>query len=173
MQATVSGCKPTLEQSGAEEKCSRLMSYIFSDFLTTHQVDVLVLAARWDGSDSGSLLQTLEWAQNRGIKVVLFGPIVQYDSALPRLLALSIKRNNPDIPAMHRIAYYERLDSDMAKLAQLGSQVRYISYFKLLCSHESCVEYADDGVPLQSDYGHLTGNGSVLIAQKIRDNGGL
>jgi len=174
MQATASGCKPTVNQSSsADRMCSRLMGYIFSDFLKANRVDVLVLAARWDASDSGALKQTLMWAHERGMKVILFGPIVQYDSALPRLLALSIKSNNPAIPALHRIAYYERLDADMAQLAQIDPDVRYISYFKMLCGHNSCVEYADSGVPLQSDYGHLTSNGSVLVARKIRDTGGL
>jgi SGNH domain (fused to AT3 domains) len=104
---------------------------------------------------------------------VLFGPIFQYDSALPRLLALSTKQNRPELPADHRIAYYQRLDSDMAKLAATQLHVRYISYFKLLCQNDSCPEYAGDGIPLQSDDDHLTAAGSLLVAEKIRDTGNL
>jgi SGNH domain (fused to AT3 domains) len=87
-------------------------------------------------------------------------------------LAFSIKRNDPGIASDHRIAYYERLDGDMAKLAEAES-VRYVSYFKLLCQQGSCLEYASAGIPLQSDYGHLTGGGSLLIAAKIREIGAL
>jgi hypothetical protein len=43
----------------------------------------------------------------------------------------------------------------------------------LLCQRGSCLEYAAEGVPLQSDYGHLTGGGSALMAVKIRDAGAL
>jgi peptidoglycan/LPS O-acetylase OafA/YrhL len=174
MQATASGCKPTLDQShSVETKCSRLMGHIFTDYLPRHHVDALIIAARWDASDIGPLQETLAWAHQREIGVVLFGPIVQYDSALPRLLALSIKSNDPSIPSLHRVAYYERLDAEMAHLAETVSGVRYVSYFKMLCRQSSCLEYADAGVPLQSDYGHLTDSGSLLVAAKLRDAGAL
>jgi hypothetical protein len=98
---------------------------------------------------------------------------VQYDSALPRLLALSIKSNDPAIPSLHRVASYESLDADMSRLAESDRGVRYVSYFKMLCRQTSCVEYAADGVPLQSDYGHLTRVGSMLVATMLRESGVL
>ena len=125
MQATASGCKPTLDQSrSVEPKCSQLMEYIFSDYLKTHHVDTLIIAARWDSGDLTPLQHTLAWAHSQGMEVVLFGPIVQYDSALPRLLAMSIRSNDATIPALHRVAFYERLDADMSKLAQTDPGVR-------------------------------------------------
>jgi peptidoglycan/LPS O-acetylase OafA/YrhL len=174
LQATASGCKPTLDQSSSvEAKCSRLMEYVFTDFIPRHHVDALIIAARWDSSDLGALQKTLAWAHQRGIEVVLLGPIVQYDAALPRLLALSIKSNDPSIPSLHRVAYYEQLDAEMARLAETTPGVRYVSYFKMLCHQSSCLEYAAAGVPLQSDYGHLTDSGSLLVAAKLRDTGAL
>src|SRR5262249_32986152 len=146
MQATASGCKPTLKQGiNVEPKCTRLMDYIFSEYLPTHHVDTLLIAARWDEADLGRIGDTLEWAKGRGMTVVLFGPIVQYDSALPRLLAISIQANNPALPASHRVTYYETLDEDMAKVAEKQSGVKYISYFKMLCRNDACLEYADAG----------------------------
>jgi hypothetical protein len=174
MQATASGCKPTLDQSHkAEYRCSRLMTYAFSDYLPTHHVDRLIIAARWDVVDIGPLQQTLVWADHSGIEVLLFGPIIQYDSALPRLLAMSIKENDPGIPALHRMAFYETLDTQISKLVQSDQGVRYVSYFKMLCRKSTCLEYPGDGIPLQSDYGHLTGFGSVLVASKLRESGAL
>jgi hypothetical protein len=49
----------------------------------------------------------------------------------------------------------------------------YVSYFKMLCRQSPCLEYAAAGVPLQSDYGYLTGSGSLLVAAKLRDAGAL
>ena len=174
MQATASGCKPTLVQgTNPEPKCARLMNYIFSEFLISHHVDTLLIAARWDEADIARLQSTLDWASHQGIQVILFGPIVQYDSALPRLLAMSIQQHDAAIPSSHRIAYYQTLDENMSKLASRDKNVRYISYFKMLCRNGDCQEYADVGVPLQSDYGHLTSGGSLLIATKLRASGVL
>jgi peptidoglycan/LPS O-acetylase OafA/YrhL len=172
MQATASGCKPTLDQRfSSGPVCSRLMQFMFSDYLPTHHVDRLIIAARWDSADMGPLKLTLAWAVRRGVDVVLFGPIVQYDAPLPRLLAMSIKSNDPTIPSLHRVASYENLDLDMTKLVQLTPAVRYVSFFKTLCHQGSCLEYAGDGIPLQSDYGHLTDSGAALVATKIRELG--
>jgi hypothetical protein len=174
MQATASGCKPTLEQNiGADEKCVQLMHFILSEYLPTHPVDTLLIAARWDHGDLDRLPGTIAALKPKASEIVLFGPIVQYDSALPRLLALSIKQNKPQIPADHRIAYYQSLDSEMAALAATQLAVHYISYYKLLCQQQACLEYAAPGIPLQSDYGHLTGDGSMLMATRIRDAGAL
>lgn len=171
MQATAAGCKPALEQPiGADERCTQLMHYMFQDYLQTHSVDCVLIAARWDGTDLARLEETVLLLKKRRLKVVLFGPIVQYDGSLPRLLAISIQKNDPSLPAAHRVSYYEELDRKMAEIArQLG--VRYVSYFDLICHHGACLEYAAKGVPLQSDYGHLTGEGSVVVADKIRDAG--
>jgi len=174
MQATASGCKPTLVQGvNAEPKCSRLMDYIFSDYLTSHHVDTVLIAARWEEGDISRLQSTLDWTGRQGIQVILFGPIVQYDSALPRLLAMSIQQHDDAIPSSHRIAYYQTLDENMSSMASSDKHVRYISYFKMLCRNGPCQEYADVGVPLQSDYGHLTSSGSLLVATKLRASGML
>ena len=172
MQATASGCKPTLQQGiNVESKCERLMNYIFSSYLPSHHIDTLLIAARWDATDLNRIQATLTWANRQGFDVILFGPIIQYDSALPRLLALSIQRHDAALPSSHRIAYYQTLDENMARLAAANGHVRYISYFRMLCQNGSCQEYAGAGVPLQSDYGHLTSGGSILIATKLRASG--
>jgi len=174
MQATASGCMPTIEQlPRSAERCRQLMNYIFADFLPSHHVDALLIAGRWSREDVPQLSRTIAWAKARNIQIILFGPMLQYDAALPRLLATSIRDNEPDMPYRHRIAEYERLDKSMLSQAQDTWKVRYVSFFKTLCGMGSCVEYAEDGVPLQSDYGHLTEDGSVLVARRLRASGEL
>jgi peptidoglycan/LPS O-acetylase OafA/YrhL len=171
MQATVAGCKPTLHHvSQSTSKCTDMMDYVFNEYLPKHHVDALLIAARWEEGDLPRLTETLAWAKQQGLKVTLFGPMVQYDSSLPRLLATSIKDNDPDIPYNHRVAGYARLDAEMSHMAQTDWQVRYVSFFKSLCREKTCVEYAAAGVPLQFDYGHLTKDGSVLLAQMLHNN---
>jgi hypothetical protein len=136
-------------------------------------VDALILASRWVEADLPRLTRTVAWAKARGIKVVVVGPIVQYDAALPRLLAISIRENNPRLPNQHRVKSYERLDLKMGAMAREQWNAPYISLFQLLCPSGSCLEYAGSGVPLQADYDHLTRDGSLVTAQKLRDSGGL
>ena len=125
MQATAAGCKPTLEQvREARVECTHLMNNIFSAYLPGHHVDALLIAARWEEADLPRLSRTINWAKERGIKIVLFGPMVQYDSSLPRLLAASIRENDPAIPYNHRVAECARLDRKMSELATNEWSVR-------------------------------------------------
>ena len=60
----------------------------------------------------------------------------------------------------------------MSELAEQKG-VEYISLYRDLCGPETCAEFARNGVPLQFDYGHLTKEGSLLVAQKVLGNGDL
>jgi peptidoglycan/LPS O-acetylase OafA/YrhL len=172
LQATASGCKPTIEQPMlAGATCKRLMSYVYSNFLSDHPLDRLLIAARWQEEDLQPLSRSLDWAKERRISVVLFGPMVQYDTALPRLLAFSIRGNDQTIPDEHRVDQ-RRLDDAMSTLARQKG-IDYISFYKSLCGPRSCDEFARNGVPLQFDYGHLTKEGSLLVAQKLYGKGEL
>ncbi len=172
LQATASGCKPTLDQPMlTAPTCRQLMSYVYSDYLPNHHVDRLLIAARWQNEDLLPLSRSLAWAKDRGISVVLFGPMVQYDMALPRLLAFSIRGNDQAIPDEHRVDQHA-LDDAMSAMAEKQG-VEYVSFYRSLCGAQSCEEFAVNGVPLQFDYGHLTREGSLLVAQKLIGSGDL
>ena len=149
------------------------MNYTLRDYLPAHRVDTVLLAARWDHSDLPRLQHTINVLKKDGVRVVVFGPVVQYDSALPRLLAISIQQGDPTLPASHRVAYYRQLDEEMRQLTEQRFGVKYISFFKLICSQNDCLEYAAKDVPLQSDYGHLTGQGSIVVAERLHQMGAL
>ncbi len=172
LQATVSGCRPTIEQPViTSAACSRLMTFLYTDYLSNHHIDRLLIAARWQAPDLAPLSRTLDWTKQRGIPVVLFGPMMQYDTALPRLLAFSIRGNDPSIPDEHRVDL-RQLDKDMAALAEKKG-VDYVSFYQSLCGPSSCAEFGANGAPLQYDYGHLTKEGSVLVAERLRGNEAL
>lgn len=169
MQATASGCEPTLEQSrGSNPNCAQLMSSIYSDFLQNHHVEQVLVAGQWQAPDLPRIQSTLMWMKSKGIRVTLFGPMVRYDSSLPRLLARAIQLNDPHIPDEHRYVELERLDRDMEGMSR-ELKVPYISFFKMLCSDGHCLEYVQ-GIPLQSDSSHLTREGSILVADRLRQS---
>jgi hypothetical protein len=164
LQATVAGCLPTLDQHG-DALCRSLLSYIFLDYLQHHKVDGLILAGAWRERELEALSRTLDWATARGIRVILIGPMVQYDDALPRLLAFSVQNHNPTHADYHR-KDLRNLDEEMRQIAE-SRGIKYVSLYKALCDQESCEVFAAPGVPLQFDYGHLTRDGSVLVAERL------
>jgi peptidoglycan/LPS O-acetylase OafA/YrhL len=168
MQATASGCKPVLNQRPRQHAaCTQIMNYILREYLPSHPVDAVVIEAHWDAGDLESLGETLAWLREKGIPTFLVGPIVQYDASLPRLLAFSISQDAPLLPEQHLEKFVKPLDRQMATLARESWHVPYISLFDIFCPGDSCVQYAAPGIPLQSDYGHLTKEGSILAAQRV------
>jgi peptidoglycan/LPS O-acetylase OafA/YrhL len=166
MQATASGCKPVINQRPRQHSgCTAIMNYVLKEYLPSHKVDAVLIEAHWDDGDLASLGETLAWLKQRGVPTILFGPIVQYDSSLPRLLAMSISENDPLLTGRHLASFVKPLDRQMQELAR-GEHVPYVSMYSLFCG-ESCTPYAAPGVPLLSDYGHLTKVGSVLAARRV------
>jgi peptidoglycan/LPS O-acetylase OafA/YrhL len=174
LQATASGCEPTLQHVYMYgDQCTPIMQYVYNDYLPKHPVDEILIAARWEQGDLPRIDDTMRKLKQQGLNIVLFGPIVQYDSPLPRLLTASLKENDPSLPFRHRLNKYRKLDDEMAYLAEHTWHVPYVSLFKLLCPQDVCTEYAQKDVPLQFDYGHLTQAGSVLVAERLRAENSL
>ena len=139
-------------------------------FAPAHAV---LIEAHWEEGDLASIGETITWLKGHGIPAILFGPIVQYDSSLPRLLAMSINENDPLLPRRHLESFVKPLDLRMEALARDAWHVPYVSMRGIFCGDDSCTEYAAPGVPLLLDYGHLTKAGSVLAARKVSDLGVL
>jgi len=168
MQANGVGCKPVLHQRPRQfATCTAIMNYVLHEYLTTHEVDALLLAAHWDDGDLPSVAETLAFLHQRHIPVILVGPVVQYDSSLPRLLALGISHDDASLAARHRLQGIEPLDRRMASLAR-STGTPYISLYHLFCTDGHCTEYAAPEAPLQFDYGHLTKEGSILAAERMK-----
>jgi peptidoglycan/LPS O-acetylase OafA/YrhL len=172
MQATASGCRPVL-RNAAHSSCTQLIDFIYSSYLPSHHVDRLLLAARWEPQDLPQLAQTIAWAQQNNIPVTLFGPIVEYDTALPRLLVAALSKNDPSIPDRHQLTAFRQLDTKMQQLADGQWHVRYLSYYRTLCQAGRCVEYVNGDVPLQFDVSHLTDDGSIFAIQQFVQQGQL
>ena len=78
---------------------------------------------------------------------------------------MSISENDPLVTGRHLDGFVKPLDRQMQELAR-AQHVLYVSMYRLFCD-ESCNPYAAPGVPLLSDYEHLTKVGSVLAARRI------
>ena len=164
MQATASGCRPLLHAAPENwGQCRLLIDHVFQDFLPSHPVDAVLMAAKWEEGDLPGLALTLDWAKKHGVKVVLFGPIVQYDAPVPRLLASALSSGD-DVLSAQRLSAVKRLDGEVKALAA-AKQVPYVSLWDVMCRQENCMALSPDGRPLQFDYGHVTTEGSILLAK--------
>jgi hypothetical protein len=174
MQATVTMCRPVRVDTAALDtrKCPQLMHFVFDDYLVNEKVDKVLLAAAWKEEDLPKLAATLDYLRERGIATVVFGPIVEYDYALPRLLADAIRYHDPQLADRERTAAVPVLDRRMRMLVT-GKGVTYISTYDAMCKSGTCDKFATGNIPFQFDAGHLTAEGSIALAEKLRDNDAL
>ena len=172
MQATASSCLPLMTQrAGKAGYCVGLTSYIYGDYLIRHHVAAIVLSGRWFERDFAELGRTVAWIRQRGIKVIVVGPNIEFDASLPQLLALSAAGGRDSgVVERHRNPEPMLTDRKLADLAANQWKVRYVSVYQNLCGGDSspCPAYAAPGVPLLFDGGHFTVEGSILLAKTMR-----
>lgn len=162
------GCAPSLHPSG-DRLCQRMMDFAFQKYLPSHAVQGLLVEARWKWEYLNGLSEIVAWAKAKGIPVIVFGPVAEYDAPLPRLLAYSIAWNKPNLARSHRLSYTSLVDAQMQNLAENKWHVSYASLYQATCDSDGCLEYADEknGVPLLKDGDHLSQVGSTLLVRRL------
>lgn len=168
MQATASMCRPAMSEASLLDSriCPKLMRFVFDDFLVNNRIDKVLLAASWKDGDLPGLERTLDALKARGLDVAVLGPIVEYDGALPRLLADEILRGNPSIAGRMRTPGIRERDLKMRRMvSEHGGS--YLSVYEAICGHGRCDEFAEGDTPMQFDAGHLTMKGSVEVARRL------
>jgi hypothetical protein len=161
--ATASGCKPLLKDTGAA-RCRRVMNDAFYNFLPHNQVDGVIISGLWTPADLPDVLPTIQYLQKLTSNVIVMGPTPIYHDKLPRLLARSILRNDPDILNRERDASRATLDAQFAT-SLAGGAAKYVSVINALCDGQGCITRDEKGDPIQSDYGHFTRSGARMLAR--------
>jgi peptidoglycan/LPS O-acetylase OafA/YrhL len=175
MQATSAGCKPNIDSPRGRD-CAQMIDFIFGKYLPTHLVDALFVSARWyRESDFDHLRSTIEWCKRNGVPVVVFGPVMEYDAPLPKLLAYSIASGDPSLAQRHIRSEMFNWDRTMQREAENDWHVHYVSLISLQCTNGVCINYADPAqrLSLMKDDNHFSDAGSMLIAKKILAGGGI
>jgi len=172
--AAVWSCKPSIRPEGTS-LCKRLLEFVFQRYLPSHPIQGLLVESRWYAQNLDAIDEVVNWSKAHGIKVLVFGPVAEYDAPLPRLLAYSIAWNRPNLVQEHRVAYSAALDDKMRDLAKNRWHVCYASLYRATCEGGRCLEYADEsaGIPLMSDEVHLSEGGSELLSRRMAQLGEL
>jgi len=170
LQANASICRPVIMPGSLLDNgfCPRMRHLIFDDFLVRHRPDQIILSATWKSEDVAPLLRTLDVLKARGLAITVLGPIVEYEQPLPRILADEIRYGVPGLPTRLQDPAVPALDRRMHNLVA-AKGVTYVSVYKVLCGSGSCETFAPDDVPMQFDTGHLTAQGSRLVAHRVVD----
>jgi peptidoglycan/LPS O-acetylase OafA/YrhL len=174
MQANTSGCPPVLHPLASGD-CRRMMQYVYQTYLRDNHVDGLLLESRWHQEDIPSLDESIAWAHAHNVHVVLFGPVPEYDIALPRLEAYSVMWSHPELISFHRVRAIGQLDEQLASLAAERWHVPYVSLYRTICPNESCMMYMDAAhtKPVMFDSNHLTAEAAQLVVDRIVRQGAL
>jgi hypothetical protein len=175
LQATSSGCRPNVASARGED-CIEMMNYIFGTFLVSHRVDAILLSARWyRESDFAALKETADWCDRHGIPLIILGPVMEYDTPLPKLLAYSFAFHDPGLVRRHMRVEMFDWDRGMRQEATHYRNSRYVSLMDAQCPNKECLNYADAAkkIVLLKDDNHLSDAGSVLIVKKLMDGGEL
>lgn len=168
------GCSPSFHPTGGP-LCEQLMDFMFHKFLPSQKIQGLLVEARWKSEDLNGISDIVGWAKMKGMPLIIFGPVAEYDAPLPRLLAYSIAWNKPNLAQQHRSPYSPLVDAQMSALSTNSWHVSYASLYQVTCESDRCLEYADEnnGIPLLKDEDHLSEDGSKLLVRRLFRRGEL
>ena len=173
LQATATGCKPFIEIKKRDyPDCQRLIQYIYKTFLIQHQLNAVIISARWSDEDLPSLKSSLMYLRSLGIRVILIGPSMEYAQPLPRLIAVALIDRSPSGIYSEQANEKFKLDSKMRTLA-LAEGVEYLSPIDTLCKFPRCDYITPSGAPLLFDHDHLSPEGSAAVLQVWKAEGKL
>lgn len=169
-QVSASGCRPLISYAG-EERCTALMKKTFELYIKKYDFDAIILAGRWERKDFPALKPTVSAISAFTKNVIVLGPIIEYNQALPRLLARNMVQSKK-VEEAQQYKEIENIDREMAALVG-KSEADYISILNTMCPGEKCLVYTTDGVPMQFDSSHLTMEGAMELVSLLIERGFL
>ncbi|MFC0205081.1 acyltransferase family protein [Novosphingobium soli] len=166
MQATAAGCRPLLHGQGL--RACRAVAEAAFHTVDYSKVQTVVLAGRWYSEDLPALLDTVRFLRAKGARVVVVGPVVEYDVDVPDMLARAMMAGDPHRVYAFRIADREPLDRRMAPLIT-SAGAAYVSWFALECPRGRCRLFSASQGPLHIDRTHVSPELAAEMAARIRD----
>lgn len=170
----VTGCRPTIPPTGPE-RCATVLTRLVNQVLPTKEFDVIILSARWSAAVVERLPKTIDRLSDFVDQVIIFGPSMEYNYSVPKLLAKS-SLSNDDGLLIRKSRRWSRISraEQAAKEIVLNSGAVYFSPFDILCQGgNDCAVVTPDGTPMHRDYGHFTYEGSLYVVGQFKKAGFL
>jgi peptidoglycan/LPS O-acetylase OafA/YrhL len=175
MQVNVTACPPTLSDHFVHSLCKKVMDYVYGVYLPSHPVGALLLESDWSASMLDALDQTLRWAKEHNVRVIVLGCVPVYDAPLARLLAYSIAWNDLGLAGRHLLASQNSLEPRLRTLVTEKWHDQFISLYDSICPDGACIEYADlnGRIPMMDDSHHLNRFGAQVVITRLINSGQL
>lgn len=164
LQLTAPGCRP-LPDAPAKLACAGARAAAWADVAGDSRVGTVILAGRWQESDLERLSRAIVRLRAAGKRVVVIGPVVEYDGGMPGLLARAMLAGETDRFDRFRLADRAALDQRIERVV-LTAGAEYRSLQRAECPRR-CALITPDGTPVHSDYGHLTLAGAQLVVARL------
>ncbi len=169
LQATAAGCRP-LEGAWQDKRCADLTELVLKRFLPNARLDGLIIAGRWREGDVDGIVALANSAGQHSPAVMIVGPSAEYGGAVPNILARAQVWGGA-AGVLSRAMLPEPVSVDHALAARLvQTGIAYRSPLSIICPDGNCRETAQDGIPMQFDYAHLTLAGAKVVAAGLLDN---
>ncbi|XQW85886.1 acyltransferase family protein [Thalassotalea piscium] len=167
LQATSASCHPLIGYQLVRWKsCKPMVKYIFNELIFTPN-RMVILAAKWNKKDFPYLRKTIQFLEGNQIPYVFLGPTISYHGTLPSRIAEYGKLEGlPEYLSKYLLKHrsWDMLFSK--KMNMLGAN--YLSIYDAICTSSTCPALNENNDVLQYDYSHLTAEGSIYFAQKLK-----
>ncbi len=165
MVSAVSGCRPLIG-TGGKEGCRAQFYYVMRNLVKPKGVDAVVLAARWQEDELPYLAPTIHTMKAAGARVIVMGPVVEYDGKVPELLARAVLAGDTHMILARRNLKKERLDQQVERIAKAAG-ASYFSLYRAECPASGCRITTRSGLPFHFDWGHLTFEGAMELTERM------
>lgn len=166
-QATMAGCRPLYYPAGSKRRCEQFFRATIDGWMVQNRPNLVIMAGNWQEGDMALLPETLARFNRASIRLLLIGPVPQYDAALPTILARAEPFGDPALLASMLSATPFAVNEQMLAMAAAAGTPYYSPVSALCSAGRKCRTYASKAVPIQFDYGHFTPDGSALVFDDI------
>ncbi len=158
LQYSFAGCPPILAYNSLGRVACQPANMAVLDIIKTHDIDTVVLAARWTETSTGTirrLPETIDALKKLGVRVIVIGQSPAFIAEVSRVDYLSGQRRNREVGEWTAdIGTINTLLKEQIKGAEFIDPMAYLCNAKL-CQYRNGKQY------LYSDYGHFSPTGSL------------
>jgi hypothetical protein len=172
-QMTASACPPILGLDVPDRpNCRRFNEFALTTISKSKPELVILAASIYPSATILTGLDTTIGALGAaGIRVVVLGPMPQYRTPVPNIVAARWVEGNHDPFSDNadqvQQAFLDSIEATMSEHFSGRSDVRYVSVLGVVCPDRKCPLLTPANVPVHFDLAHLTIAGSYLFAQRL------